>query len=454
MTMFWIASLVLTLGMSLFVIIPLLKPRLEDQKTQRDELNKAFYKDRLAELDAEDDAGIIENKDELILDLKTSLLDDIPQEQNQAKAEAIAAAKFVIPSVIVIFALSYALYMKFGAMDEMKNWQASVDRLPTLANKYLTSTTEPLTQNEMEDLILGLRTKLYETPDQIEGWLFLGQIGLNVQSPELAVGAMKHAIKLAPTDKNVMLSYARALSMSDSPNDHNKSLEVLHKLLEYKDVDPSVYSLVAFNAFEQGDYQQAADYWTQMLDVVPKDDSRYNMIEKSIAMAKARLNGGEMTMPAHHGQAQAAQEPATQAKPDSSAEAVTQVETVTQAETAQTKPAEKIAEGTIQATITLDPKLKLPEQGFLIVSVHPASGAPMPLAAARYPLTDFPVTVTLDDSNGMMQGQKVSDLEEYVVKARIDQDGDVGTKDGDLFGVSSIIKKGDATSLTINQEYP
>ncbi|MGB2078536.1 MAG: c-type cytochrome biogenesis protein CcmI [Vibrio sp.] len=452
MTLFWIGTVILTLCASLFVVYPLLKPKVVNEQAQRDDLNKAFYKDRLKELETEDESGIVENKDDLVTDLKASLLDDIPQ-KGQSTQDSIAAAKFAIPSLLLVVVLSYGLYTQFGASKAVKDWQVAVERLPLLANQYLNSQSKPLTQKDMEDLILGLRTTLQDNPEQLEGWLFLGQLGLDLQSPDLAIGSLKHAQRLAPTDKNVMLSYARALTMSDNPSDQEKSLQILNDLMQYKDVDPSVYSLLAFNAFEKGDFKTAADYWQKMLDNVSKDDPRYSMIEKSIAMAKMRQNGGvnaQTASPHSFG----ADEKASQAPAQDDAEPANAASSAEETSSAAaTAPATKPAPGTVQVTVNLDPKLALPEQGFLIVSVHPASGAPMPIAAARYPIKSFPVTLTLDDANSMMQGQKVSELDSYIVKARIDADGDVGTKKGDLYGESDIIDAGNASSLTINQQY-
>lgn len=452
MTLFWIASAILTLCACLFVVYPLLKPKLVNEQMQRDDLNKAFYKDRLQELETEDESGIIDNKGELIADLKNSLLDDIPQSaQNQQ--DSVAAAKFAIPSLILVVVLSYGMYVEFGASKAVKDWQVSVDRLPVLANQYLDPKSEPLSQKQMEDLILGLRTTLQENPDKVEGWLFLGQLGLDLQSPDLAIGSLNHAQRLAPTDKNVLLSYARALMMSDAPNDQQKSMSILDQLMEYKEVDPSVFSLVAFNAFENGDYQKAADYWQQMLNLVSKDDPRYSMIEKSITMAKMRQNGQvDASTASPHGQLDSSNDEATtqDAMTQNSAQSQSSAQT---SDSIQTSDSQAADSNRVQVTIHLDPKLKQPEQALLIVSVHPASGAPMPVAAARYPLTQLPLTVTLDDENNLMPSQKLSDLDEYIVRARIDLDGDVGTKEGDLFGQSEIMRAGNATSLTINQQF-
>ena len=87
MMAFWIGTALLLVVSCILIVYPLLNPKEVDEATQRDDLNKAFYKDRLAELESEDQAGIVGNKSDLVTDLKQLLLDDIPDSKSDAKVE-------------------------------------------------------------------------------------------------------------------------------------------------------------------------------------------------------------------------------------------------------------------------------------------------------------------------------------------------------------------------------
>ncbi|VTR48014.1 Cytochrome c-type biogenesis protein CcmH precursor [Serratia fonticola] len=50
-----------------------------------------------------------------------------------------------------------------------------------------------------------------------------------------------------------------------------------------------VLSLLAFNSFEQGDYQQAIGAWQVMLKLLPADDQRVAVIKRSIEQAKVQV---------------------------------------------------------------------------------------------------------------------------------------------------------------------
>ncbi|POF55170.1 c-type cytochrome biogenesis protein CcmI, partial [Vibrio vulnificus] len=122
MTLFWLSTVALTLVACALIAMPLLKQKANNDDVLRDELNKAFYKDRLSELEEETSEGLVEDQQDLIADLKQSLLDDVPGEKKQAETK-ISPMAVLIPSVILTVALSYGLYIKFGAYQDVVKWQ-------------------------------------------------------------------------------------------------------------------------------------------------------------------------------------------------------------------------------------------------------------------------------------------------------------------------------------------
>ena len=51
MALFWISTIVLSLAAVLWIVLPFLNKKENNDEVLRDELNKAFYKDRLVELE-------------------------------------------------------------------------------------------------------------------------------------------------------------------------------------------------------------------------------------------------------------------------------------------------------------------------------------------------------------------------------------------------------------------
>ncbi|PMH41008.1 c-type cytochrome biogenesis protein CcmI [Vibrio sp. 10N.286.49.B3] len=404
MTFFWISTALLTLFTCALVAIPFIKQKANQDAELRDELNKALYKDRLSELEVETEEGLVEDQQALIADLKQSLLDDVPQEEMHDKTSISPMAVF-IPSCVFVVVLSYFMYAQFGASKEVAEWQQVNANLPGLSQKLMSPEGASLTDDEMSDLTLALRTRLYHNPSDSTGWLLLGRIGLANRDVTTAIDAMKKAYRLEPDNDDVALGYAQALMLSQDESEQNEARIMLTRLVQQDYVDLRVFSLLAFDAFERQDYMGATKYWSIMQQMIGPDDSRYEMLQRSIESARSKM--GDTFTPSK----------------------------------------------SVSVTISITDAVQAPADASLIVSVHPADGSPMPIAAARYPLGTFPRTVVLDDGNSMLQGQKLSDLEAVIVKARIDSDGSVSTRDNDWYGESEVVELGHPVSLEISQQY-
>ncbi|MDE1209774.1 c-type cytochrome biogenesis protein CcmI [Vibrio aestuarianus] len=405
MAFFWLSTLILTFIGCVFIILPIIKQKSNDDVALRDELNKALFKDRLSELQVETEEGLVDNEQELISDLKQSLLDDIPAESKVNGSSYISPVLVLIPSILLVVVLSYAVYIKLGAADQVEQWQQVNANLPALSKKLMSPNGEALTDDEMEDLTLALRTRLHYQPDDATGWLLLGRIALANRDIETAIGSMKKAYRLEPKDADVKLGYAQALMLSQDEIDQNQARSILTGLVQQDYVDLRVFSLLAFDAFERQDYPAAIKYWSLMQKMIGPQDSRYEMLARSIESAQGKMQ-----------------------QPDTDGVSV-------------------------PVTIALDSSVTLPQNAILIVSVHSADGAPMPVAAARYPLSQFPLKVALDDSNSMVQGRQLSDLAQFIVRVRVDSDGNVSTKTGDWFGESTVVEMGQPVEVVINKQY-
>ncbi|WP_329350672.1 c-type cytochrome biogenesis protein CcmI [Vibrio natriegens] len=404
MTLFWISTVVLTLIACALVAMPLLKQKANNDEVLRDELNKAFYKDRLSELQEETEEGLVENQEDLISDLKQSLLDDIPGDKGH-KETKISPIAVLVPSVVLTVVLSYGLYYQFGASQEVVRWQEVSANLPELSKKLMSSSSEPLSDQEMEDLTLALRTRLHYQPEDSTGWLLLGRIALANRDVTTAIDSMEKSYNLEPQDPDIMLGYAQALMLSQEELDQNTARSLLGQLVQQDRVDLRVFSLLAFDAFERQDYPAAIKYWGVMQQMIGPEDSRYEMLSRSIDSARKQM--GEAVSP----------------------------------------------DKSVAVTISLAPEAQVDPNGVLIVSVHRADGSPMPVAAARYPLASFPRTVVLDDGNAMMQGSKLSSLDKLLVRVRVDSDGNVATRDHDWHGESGVVEFGQPVEVIINKQF-
>ncbi|WP_192890176.1 c-type cytochrome biogenesis protein CcmI [Vibrio bathopelagicus] len=406
MTLFWISTIILSLAAIFLVVLPFINKKANNDDVLRDELNKAFYKDRLDELEVEAEEGLVDNQQELIADLKQSLLDDVPT-QEKIKKTQISTLGVVVPSVILVLVVTYGMYFKFGALDKVQHWQEVSSNLPELSKKLMSSEGGALTDDELEDLTLALRTRLHYQPKDSTGWLLLGRIALANRDAQTAIDAMERAYKLEPKNEDVQLGFAQALMLSPDEAEQNQARLLLSRLVQNDYVDLRVFSLLAFDAFERQDYPGAVKYWSIMQQMIGPQDSRYEMLSRSIESAQKKMGD---TMGVDQGKS-------------------------------------------VAVTLELAGDVNVDPKSVLVVSVHRADGSPMPVAAARYPLGTFPRTVVLDDGNSMMEGQKLSSLETLMVRARLDTDGNVSTRDGDWYGESEVVELGSPVTIDINKQY-
>ena len=404
MTLFWISTLALIFVGVVFIILSLWKAKEQDDEAPRDELNKAFYKDRLAELKEEDAEGLVNNQDELITELKQSLLDDIPAKE-KTEQDNLNARLFILPSIIIFIVITYGLYFKFGNIDKIEKWQEVSARLPELSKQLMNPEGVSLSDSEMTNLTLALRTKLHNEPKDAMGWFLLGRIGMSNRDIDTSVGAMKKAYALEPTNVEIKLGYAQALMLSGDDAKADQAKKMLKQVLRSDSTNLRALSLLAFSSFERQDYKGAVSAWKAMQMLIGPDDSRYEMLTRSIERAQSKMNP------------------------------------------------EANLDKQVPITVNLGSNVTLPSQGVVIVSIHPADGSAMPVAAARIPLSRFPLKIMMSDDNNMIEQRKLSDMPNFIVRARIDQDGNVSTKEGDWYGESTVSTLGKNVSLEIDKQY-
>ncbi|ECY9604719.1 tetratricopeptide repeat protein, partial [Salmonella enterica subsp. enterica serovar Braenderup] len=71
---------------------------------------------------------------------------------------------------------------------------------------------QPLNEEEMARLALGLRTRLQNDAGNVEGWLMLGRTGMVLGNAGTATGAYANAYRLDPKNSDAALGYAEALT--------------------------------------------------------------------------------------------------------------------------------------------------------------------------------------------------------------------------------------------------
>lgn len=189
-----------------------------------------------------------------------------------------------VPGIVIALIVAAISYYQTGSYGQVKIWRQATALTPVL----LDPKAQPLNEEEMARLALGLRTRLQSDPGNAEGWIMLGRIGMVLGNAGTATGAYANAYRLDPKNSDAALGYAEALTRSSDPEDNRRGGELLRRLVRSDHTDIRVLSLYAFNAFEQGRFGEAVAAWEMMLKLLPAGDARRAVIERSIRQALAQ----------------------------------------------------------------------------------------------------------------------------------------------------------------------
>ncbi|MDM5135508.1 c-type cytochrome biogenesis protein CcmI [Aeromonas salmonicida] len=404
MTAFLIVIAALLVLVSLTLAMPLWRGE-GKQSISRSALNKQLYRQRLLEIGEEREQGILAEEPESLVELQRSLLDDIPDVEQSARG---GKSLIWIPGVLVLVLVSLGLYYKLGAWQEVQRWQDASSRLGELSNRILVERDAQVTEQDLLDFMLALRTRLKDEPNDYRGWLLLGRLSLDGNDPDMAREALERAYDLAPQKAMVAVPYAQALMMT---GDDAQADQLLRSAIALDPANIEARSVYAFMALQKEDFKTALMRWREMLPLMEKGSTRYAMVERSIDYAEQQLKqrGIAVTTP---GAANKSDEQGQQLE---------------------------VKKGEFPIHVTLAAGIQMPEDAHLFVFAVVPNGPPMPIAVKRIAGPTLPVTLSLGDGDAMMEGSKLSAYPQLQFKARLSRGGNVMNKEGAFEGVSTSI---------------
>ncbi|HCM55196.1 TPA: cytochrome c-type biogenesis protein CcmH [Citrobacter freundii] len=198
-----------------------------------------------------------------------------------------------VPGIVVALVVGAVSYYETGNYKQVQVWQQATAQAPALLERALDPKADPLNEEDMTRLALGLRTRLQADPTNVEGWIMLGRIGMVLGNASTATEAYANAYRLDPKNSDAALGYAEALTRSSDPDDNRRGGELLRLLVRGEHANVRVLSMYAFNAFEQQRFGEAVAAWEMMLKLLPANDTRRAVIERSIKQAMEQLTPQE-----------------------------------------------------------------------------------------------------------------------------------------------------------------
>ncbi|MEB3496630.1 c-type cytochrome biogenesis protein [Pasteurella multocida] len=146
---------------------------------------------------------------------------------------------------------------------------------------------EQAISQQHEDKIMQLQQKLRQDPNHAENWLLLGQAYLDNAEVEHALIAYGNAQQLLGDKPAILGAIATAYYYQAGQKMTAKVDTLLTQALTTDPFETASLSLIATDAFVQGNYQKAAQTWQKMLDSDRPNVERRLLIQR-IQMAQFR----------------------------------------------------------------------------------------------------------------------------------------------------------------------
>lgn len=245
----------------------------------------------------------------------------------------------------------------------------------------------------LAEAIAKLEAELQRDPNQVEGWRLLGRAYVADGKVDKAASALDRALKLAPDDPDLLAETAemRALASPQRLFDA-QGVSMLKHAIEVQPMHQRARWFLGIAQRQARQPAEAARTWEPLLAVV--DTTAAAPLRQQIDAARAEA--GLPPLPA-------------------------------------TSAAAASKDG-LKVKVSLAPALaaQLPADASLFVIARQAGGPPMPVAAQKLAAKDFPLEVTLDDTDSPMPTMKLSQTERLEVLARVSASGDATPQPGDL----------------------
>ena len=380
----------------------------------------AIFKQRLRELEQEQNAGLIstEQLQTVKLDMEKTLLDEV----NVPAGESVTQSLRIPPDwktaglvLILIPVLAIGLYFQLGQ-------PGIIDALRLSSVHGAADGQEQLAT--IEAMVDKLAARLQNSPDDVEGWMMLARSYKALGRFADAVTAYEHLYALTGDEPGVLLQYADAIAMANGNQMSGKPAELVQKALALSPDNTMGLWLAGMAASEQGDNNAALEYWQRLLPQIQDDAESYQEVTRLIQDAQQDLGMtvSDAGMPV-----------------------------ATAAPAAATAPTVATGDKGIRVKVALAAELadQASPEDALFVFARATNGPPMPLAAARKQVKDLPLDIVLNDAMAMMPTLKISGYDSVQINARVSKSGTPTESSGDLVAVAVPARPGQEQTVEL-----
>lgn len=290
---------------------------------------------------------------------------------------------------------------------------------------------------EIDAMIEGLRARLTDSPEDLDGWMLLARTLKTTQRYPEALDALLVARGIAPDNPDVMVELAEAqIFVSANGQIDAESVAMLERAVEMDPDQQKGLWLLGIATAQGGDLEGAVAYWETLLGKLEPGSPVAQSVQTQINEANARL--GQPVEPSAAPAAMPAPAPVAQ----------------------QATTSEPVADGSWRGTAVRivagdEARAKIPTGATLFVIVRspgPAMGPPLGVRRVVDPI--LPLDMTISDQDSMLQERKISLETEVQLQARLSLSGSPAAASGDWQSAAVVVPLDatDTVELILDQQ--
>jgi cytochrome c-type biogenesis protein CcmH len=258
----WIVLALMTIVAALFVVVPMM--RSGKAAMARDDFSLEVYRDQLRELDSDVRRGLLSDDEgkaaRLEIERRMLALSTGQTMGNTAKSAAARSLPVAAMIALGMAAMSFFLYAQLGTPGVPD--QPFAERTPQPGDGQ---------PGEMRVVIERLAKRLENEPGNLEGWSLLGQSYSSVADYDNAANAFQQALKLAPEDTDLLMSFGESLVLSSENKVIPAALAAFEKAFKIDPQHMGSRFYLAEYAAQNGDNKAAMDAWLKLVADSPAD---------------------------------------------------------------------------------------------------------------------------------------------------------------------------------------
>ena len=318
----------------------------------------------------------------------------------------IAAVMAAIAATAVAFPLLRSPRSRFaGALAGVLVMAAAAGLYPLWSNWNWRAAmaAKPAVDTQVLEMVAKLERHMKDAPDDIKGWLLLGQSDLALERADGAIDAYEHAHRLDPNNVVALLGLGEALSLRAGGNVTPPAGDLFERAVALEPDNPRALLYAGFGAATRGDRATARQRWLKLKGMHPPAEIDAMLNDRIAELGTSDLEQGPAAA-------------AGAAPPGAGAASA--------------------AAALATVNIRIAPALKSHLTGdvpLFVFAREPGGGGP-PLAAKRLTSAALGSEVRLSSADSLIPGRSLVAGQKVSITARISFSGQPLPAAGDLYG--------------------